>query len=726
MPGGRGRVAQIDPGYLDIIGNSHMSDNVGASSADFGVAHKIDSFLQPALYRNVAAAAAVHSWHNQGNGASGDGGWAEAATQFDRQEQVYQRGATVTTAGPAAGASSIAVSDRSYFAPQQWVVLGKGTTSEIIQIASSYVQATGAGSITFATNTAQAHAVGDPIYYAPSNDGYLAKSSLVLFGGGINDLAVLGPYAFGVFGTDNGASRGLGPLQHAVRFTLAQMRCSVIFKYKHPSITYSASPAWSPLDVTSGASYPPTYWIGDPANGGLMYCTTVGGTVTVSTPPDFPGGTVALFLWTGNGGQGATYDLSVTGATTRSTTSAIQAYGIQAVTKNDAAGQTTAKHLGSVLRVKSLNPGVNTITLTSTTISAYSTFLGWGIEAPIPPQILVMPDPRAYDYSAYTTGTNTGYGPRAMAGAKTATVAAGAGTAAGSVTLGSAVTLSTTGVVSPSAAQPGDTITIGTGATQETRRIVAFASTTTLSVDAPFAFAHTAEAVKIGLQDADLVGGGYANTADTQGATSVPGVMAALQSVVNEFDSFVKISNIDAFINAPGRGQQTISRLNYAPDGLHYNDQGAALIAAGVSKQIYNMPWTVDQISAPTVSNKRTYLGIYGDTGATPGTAQVVQFQNGWSNLYLADPSYPRSGYYKDMRTREVYVRLAIYNGTGLSLVFTLPIGYRPSGTLPFPAMTSVGPGVFEVTKDGSVILTSGYPGTTGLVQAYFSFLAEQ
>jgi Mrp family chromosome partitioning ATPase len=503
------------------------------------------------------------------------------------------------------------------------------------------------------------------------------------------------------------------------------MRCSVIYKYKHVSITYGASPAWANLDVPSTLSYPAQYWLGDSQNGGFAYQSTNGGSLTFSTPPDFLGGTLDCFFFTGNGDQGAVWIVAVAGATTVSTTSAIDTRAQQAVTMNDAVGKTSSKHLGCVYRIKNLNAGVNTVTLTAATVSGYGGFMGWGIEAPIPPQQILMPDPRAYDYSAYTTATNTGYGPRTMAGAKTATVSAGAGTAGGSVTLGSAVTLATAGTIAPGSAQPGDTITIGTGATQETRRIVAFASTTTCSVDANFVYAHTGEAVKIGLQDADLVGGGYANTADTQGATSVPGVMAAIQSVASEFDSFVKVSNIDSYLNAPGRGQQTVSRLNFAPDGLHYNDQGATLIAAGVSKLIYSMPWSIDQISAPTVPNKRTYLGVYGDSGATPTTAQVVQFSNGWTNLFIADPQYPRTGYYKDMRTREVYVRLAVYNGNSLSVIFTLPVGYRPSGTIGFPVLTSIGQGVVEITSAGSVILTSGNPGPTGIVTAYFSFLAE-
>lgn len=75
-------------GFLDILGHSGIADYKGVTQPDFGAAHRLDQELQPALYRNIAMGSAIHSWHDQGNAALGDGGWAHAATEFDRGEEV--------------------------------------------------------------------------------------------------------------------------------------------------------------------------------------------------------------------------------------------------------------------------------------------------------------------------------------------------------------------------------------------------------------------------------------------------------------------------------------------------------------------------------------------------------------------------------------------------------------------------------------------------------------
>src|SRR5205085_7455208 len=100
---------------------------------------------------------------------------------------------------------------------------------------------------------------------------------------------------------------------------------------------------------------------------------------------------------------------------------------------------TSSKITGVAYRITGLNAGVNTITLTATAISGNASFLGWGIEAPQPPLIYLLLDPRA---TKYTNWAAFSYYTRAPIGTQTATVSAGS---LSTVTLGTAITIGTTG-----------------------------------------------------------------------------------------------------------------------------------------------------------------------------------------------------------------------------------------------------------------------------------------
>lgn len=717
---------QVQIGYLSVAGDSHWSDNAGIAAPDYGVAHKIDGFLAPATYRNIARAGQVQCWHQQGNGALGDGGWAAFATEFDRQEQVYSKGATTSTG--AYSAPNAPVTERTGFLAGEWVVWGTGTTTEIVQIAQSYAGATGAGNIPLAAAPVQTHASGDPFYHACRNEGYLAKDSLVIIGAGYNDAAVLGPFQQGTFGTTRGASRGLGPYQHALRFSLAQARCSVIYRYDHVSCIYTGT--WNAFGASSSLSYPPTFAFGAPSGGGpspantaLAYTQVSGSTVSFSTPPDFAGGTVDIFLMAGNDGAGTQWQSAVAGATTVGNRNVLNTVAQNAKSMNDVADPTvsTAKHTGCVWREKNLNPGVNTITITSTT-NGTGWFLGWGMEAPSPPLIFVMQEPRT---PLYTGIAGAGYGPRTFGGTG-ASVTAGHGAAAGEVTfVGATLTLGVAGTVSTTAAQEGDTITIGTGATRETRRIVGFTGSpaTACQVDANFVNAHTNEAVIIGWQDADVVGGGYQNLLDTQGKTSVPGLAAAITSIVAEFDTSVIAFSVDtALTGGPGTA---VDSTNFCRDGLHLNEKGSGAVAGAVYQTLLPQPWTIPQIASPTVPNKRTWLGVYGDVGASPASSGIDPvFQNGWTNYYPQNANFARVGYYKDMRTRYASVHGAVTGGSAVSgnVIFALPAGYYPKEEWPLDAYVINEDGTLGPAQvvcwffGGGVVYLGGYPGATGIL----------
>lgn len=701
MPAGITQRRGKQIGYFDIVGQSHLSD-FGATFPDWGAAHKMDGFLQPAIYDNIALGGSVAAWHNSGNGASGDGGWAHVANEMPRDECITGFGKTTTTANTIAGATVHTVADRSLFTLYEYVVVGRGSTTEIVQVAVDPAGATGAGTIT-TTACANAHTSGDAFYHAVRNQGYLPKSQLVALAYGTNDLSRFGPYAGGTFGTTPGATRGLGPTMHAIRYVLAHLRCAVVYPTTHPIFTTTGS--WTTLPWGSTASYPPIYGPGGQVNGSFIYATANASTVVFSTAPDFPGGTVDLFFASGQTGSGGLWDVGVTGATTRTVTNALDCRNMNAVDFNDGAGLTTGKETGLVYRLTALNAGVNTITITMTAnTGAVGTFLGCGMEATQPPAILVVHDPRMSSgaYAAFAK-----YALRTTAG--TATVSAASTT----VTVSSAFVVGTTGTAQ-TAVYPGDTITVGFGlAGQETRRIVTVTDTTHVVVDAAFVNAHTAEAYAIGAQDADLVGGGYVNPADTQGKISVPGLQGQMRAIIGEFDSWVSEVNTDVAFNG-AQTNLTIDLTNFIGDGVHFSDKGQGIAAAEFARVVDAKPWTAKQLSQATVGMRRTFNAVYGELGVAIGSGQPTNFANGWSNYYPVDQTYPRCGYYKDMRTRQVDLQMAVYNGAEDTTITTLPLGYRPEKRAPIFGEGPDGPATLSVFSDGTMKITSGWAGPEG------------
>jgi hypothetical protein len=104
-----------------------------------------------------------------------------------------------------------------------------------------------------------------------------------LFMYGVNDVADLG-----------NSQAEQEPYRHAFRAMLARLRCSSVFEDSHSSVVLGGSGTWS-----SGSG---TSW-----NSGTSYRwnATNGATVTITTPTDFPGGTIVLGLMTWDAGGGA-------------------------------------------------------------------------------------------------------------------------------------------------------------------------------------------------------------------------------------------------------------------------------------------------------------------------------------------------------------------------------------------------------------------------------------
>lgn len=755
---------RIELGPFDIGGDSHISE-YGVSIAAQGISQKVAGMLLPGVFRNCALGGSYHAAHDAGNGALGDGGWAHIANEYNRQEQSAQRFATTINTTLVGGSSTSTTvtslpaqgtaANPNPLAPiaGEWLILGSALSpanTEIIQVANNW---NGASPITFQTAVVNAHVSGDPIYHACRNEGNLAKSAVVfLCAEGANDVGYSGPGAppagltgswqSGTFGATIGASVGWAPFMQALRFSIAQLRCSVIYADNHPAITYGLN--WTSTAATSTASYPPIFTPFNGGNTGNYHNTaTNGSTLAFSTGPDFAGGTVDGFFAVPSSGQGAIWDWSVSGATTRAMTA--NTAGSQFDNRNvllipmNNASIVNGFICGTCIRVTGLAPGVNTITFRATTITSLAAFLGIGIEAPIPPLVLCAQTARVAGNLNGTT-FNAGPGPyynRRTKAATGATVSAGAGTVAGSVAFtGGTVALATAGTPSQTLSQVNDTITLDKGnANEETRRIVGWTGSpaTACQVDANFVNAHTAAPIQIGLQDADYVGGGQFNTADTQGAISVPGAAGVINKIVSEFDSNVIAVPFDPFIN--GTPQSAVNALNfYSGDGIHFNDQGSGKIAAGVAQAILTHATSIPIVSSAVVPNKRSFQGVYNDTGLSSASTILPVFVNTWSNVYSSTftnaTSYPRTGFYQDPRSREVEVRGAVIAGTANNTITTLPAGMRPSGVTPIPAWNITAAGVYTpvaVTVDatGALILKSGWVATTSAIVFCGKFFAE-
>ena len=179
------------------------------------------------------------------------------------------------------------------------------------------------------------------------------------------------------------------PFQNAVRACLAFAQLGGYFNAEpagasHPSITYGGT--W--IDVSN---------VADSGTGAGWREALGGATLTIAVPVDFPGGDIWLF-WVAlpsGFGSGATWDIQVTGATTATMR--------ETITTTDADPITTSRYNVKVTRIAGLNPGAHTIAATGTITNLGCGFDGWGIKAPIGPELVIVKQPRltAANYQAW-------------------------------------------------------------------------------------------------------------------------------------------------------------------------------------------------------------------------------------------------------------------------------------------------------------------------------------
>lgn len=94
---------------------------------------------------------------------------------------------------------------------------------------------------------------------------------------------------------------------------------------------------------------------------------------------------------------------------------------------------------------------------------------------------------------------------------------------------------------------------------------------------------------------------------------------------------------------------------------------------------------------------------------ATPTWIGVSSFSNGWVNY---GAGYYDASYVKDA-AGYVHLRGAIKSGSGGTVAFSLPAGYRPSSAVAFPALSSTGNigastalGAVQINSNGDVTIT--------------------
>jgi acetyltransferase-like isoleucine patch superfamily enzyme len=175
---------------------------------------------------------------------------------------------------------------------------------------------------------------------------------------GMSELALLGDH-------------DLLPFEHALRTVISRHRASAVFEESHDSVSPRG---WRPR----GPEGP------DCSGSGVMETSAEGATLTISVPPGFPGGTVAMgFVAAAGGGAEHVFEVDGVAGGTLDTRGITEPRG---------------NRNGAVMRLTGLSPGVHVIVCRVVNPTGVTAFDYWQIEPEPGPPVLVplgytMPDP---------------------------------------------------------------------------------------------------------------------------------------------------------------------------------------------------------------------------------------------------------------------------------------------------------------------------------------------
>jgi hypothetical protein len=198
----------------------------------------------------------------------------------------------------------------------------------------------------------------------------------------MNDLAYLG-----------NTVPGIEPFAMAQRMSISRWRAGAIFENDDPTVVLGGA-TWTRIartDCNSGTS--------------LDYTPTIGATITITTPQDFPGGTIALGFTQWGPGDSATVSGTVNGTV----------YTVNTNHVLNAVGRTC-----SVLRVPNIPAGTASYVFTVTGNVGGGVgcmFDYWQWEANDAPLIVLVKQPKPIDLNAYGAGVVTNAGIDALNGA---------------------------------------------------------------------------------------------------------------------------------------------------------------------------------------------------------------------------------------------------------------------------------------------------------------------
>lgn len=168
------------------------------------------------------------------------------------------------------------------------------------------------------------------------------------------------------------------PYRHALRASIARLRCAALFQDNDATVTLGGSGTWVRGTSTAHNS-----------GNGFSYNVTSGATITITTPLSFPGGTLDLFFVAWNDGLGGT----VTGPVS---------LGSPTLATGDFA-HTDGKG-GGVMRIEDVPAGSASYVFTTSSVSGSAgvIFDSWGWEPPenVCAFVAVLSMPKPIDYSS--------------------------------------------------------------------------------------------------------------------------------------------------------------------------------------------------------------------------------------------------------------------------------------------------------------------------------------